>query len=153
MRDPDDEDVMIMSRTSAPSGLLFGPLFLTLVMIWLGLTEFMTEEAAILLAAVGIGDGIAPLIGVRYGRHHYRMPFSNTKTMEGSVCGVFLGTVAGCYLYPYLLGIELRPLRTVLAFGGIAAVVEGTSPGNMDNLVIPLVMHFSIDIVGNSLLG
>lgn len=70
-------------------GLLFGPLQLSLLMVWLGLTKFMTEEAAILLAAVGIGDGIAPLIGNRYGRHVYRMPFSNNKTMEGSVCGVF----------------------------------------------------------------
>ena len=146
MRDPDDEDVHIMSRTSAPSGLLFGPLQLTLLMVWLGLTKFMTEEAAILLAAVGIGDGIAPLIGARHGRHVYRMPFSNNKTMEGSVCGVFLGTVAGCYLYPYLLGMdEWRPLRIVLAFGGIAAFIEGTSPANVDNIMVPLVMHFSID--------
>lgn len=146
MRDPEDEDVLIMSRTSAPSGLLFGPLQLALLMVWLGLFEFMSEEAAILLAAVGIGDGIAPLIGNRYGRHDYRMPFSNNKTMEGSVCGVFLGTVLGCYLNSYLLGMdEWRPLRIVLAFGGIAACVEGTSPANFDNIMVPLVMHFSIE--------
>lgn len=146
MRDPDDEDVLIMSRTSAPSGLLFGPLQLTLLMVWLGLTKFMKEESAILLAGVGIGDGIAPLIGNRYGRHVYRMPFCNSKTMEGSVCGVFLGTVAGCYLYPYLLGMNgLRPLRIVLAFGGIAAVIEGSSPANMDNIVVPAIMYFSIE--------
>lgn len=148
VRDPDDEDVLIMSRTGAPSGLLFGPLQLSLLMVYLGLTKFMSEESAILLAAVGIGDGVAPLIGNRHGRHVYRMPFSNSKTMEGSVCGVFLGTVAGCYLYPYFLGLEWRPLRIVLALGGIAAVVEGTSPANMDNIVVPIVMHFSIERVG-----
>ncbi len=138
---------MVMSRTSSPSGLLFGPLQLTILMVWLGLTKFKSEEAAILLAAVGIGDGIAPLIGNRYGRHVYRMPFSNNKTMEGSVCGVFLGTIAGYYLYSYFLGMmeEWRPLRIVLAFGGIAAVVEGTSPGNMDNILVPVIMHFSME--------
>jgi len=147
VRDPDDEDVMVMSRTSSPSGLLFGPLQLTILMVWLGLTKFKSEEAAILLAAAGIGDGVAPLIGNRYGRHVYRMPFSNNKTMEGSVCGVFLGTIAGYYLYSYFLGMmeEWRPLRIVLAFGGIAAVVEGTSPGNMDNILVPVIMHFSME--------
>lgn len=135
-----------MSRTSAPSGLLFGPLQLNLLLIWLGLNNFMSEKAAILLGAVGIGDGIAPLIGNRHGRHVYRMPFCNSKTMEGSVCGVFLGTIAGCYLYPYLLGqLPPRPLRIVLALGGIAAVIEGTSPANMDNIMVPLLMHFSIE--------
>ena len=115
---------------------------------WYGLDlrEFMSEEAAILLAAVGIGDGIAPMIGSRYGRHVYRMPFSNSKTMEGSVCGVFLGTIAAYYLFTYLLGMdEWRPLRIVLAFGGIAAVVEGTSPANMDNIMVPLLCTFRLN--------
>jgi dolichol kinase len=140
-----------MSRTSAPSGLLYGPLQLNLLLIYLGVFEFMEEEAAILLAAVGIGDGISPLIGKRHGRHVYHVPFSNKKTMEGSLVGVFLGTVAGCYLFPYVLGIPVRPLRVVLALSGIAAVVEGTSPGNMDNIMIPLVLHFSIERVDHLL--
>jgi dolichol kinase len=118
-------------------------------MVYLGIFQFMEEEAAILMAAAGIGDGIAPLIGKQYGRHFYHVPFSTKKTMEGSLVGVFLGTVAGCYLYPYWLGMDFRPLRIVLALSGIAAVVEGTSPGNMDNIMIPLVMHFSIDRVDN----
>lgn len=136
-----------MSRTGSPVGLLFGPLQLTLLMVYLGLFCFKEEEekAAILLAAVGIGDGIAPLIGVSYGRHVYRMPFCDSKTMEGSVCGVFLGTVAGCYLYPWLLSQEWRPLRIVLAIGGMAAAIEGSSPGNLDNILVPVILHFSMD--------
>lgn len=147
LADPNDEDVQNMSRSSSPSELLYGPLQFTFLMVWLGLYEFMTEEAVVIMAAVGIGDGIAPLIGQRYGRHRYCMPLGNVKTVEGSVCGVFLGTVFGCYLYPYVVGFPILPLRIILTFGGMAAVVEGTSPGNFDNVMVPLVFHFSIEKV------
>lgn len=145
-RNPDDPEVLTLARGS-PSRLLLGPLQLVLLMVWLGLFRFLHPEAVLLLSAVGLGDGLAPLIGMRYGRHVYRMPFARPKTMEGSVCGVFLGTIAGCYLYSYLLGMEWFPLRFVLAYGGIAAVAEGTSPGHVDNMFVPLVLHFSMDHV------
>ena len=147
LNDPDDIDVMNLSRSSSPSELLFGPLQLCCLMIWLGLHQFMTQEAAILAAAIGIGDGLAPIIGTPYGRHVYHLPLSNQKTMEGSVVGVFLGTVTACYLYLSMMGIELPPLRCVLVYGTVAAVVEGSSPGNFDNLVTAVVMHFSMDKV------
>lgn len=147
LKDPEDVEVQTISRSSSPSELLFGPIQLAAILVYLGLYQFMAEEAAIVAAALGIGDGIAPLVGIKYGRHHYQMPFANRKTMEGSVVGVFLGTVSGCYLYMYLMNIPLLPLRIVLVFGGIAAVVEGTSPGNVDNLAVALMIHFSKDKV------
>ena len=140
-------EVQTMSRSSSPSELLFGPLQFAGVLVWLGLYRFQTEEAAIIAAASGMGDGLAPLIGFRYGRHVYQMPLASPKTMEGSVVGVFLGTVSGCYLYLCMMGIPLLPLRMILVYGGIAAVVEGTVPGSMDNLAVPVALHFSIDKV------
>jgi dolichol kinase len=116
-------------------------------MVWLGLYQFMTEEAAVIAAAIGIGDGLAPMIGLLYGRHVYEMPLACQKTMEGSVVGVFLGTVAASYLYLYMMGLPLLPLRMVLVYGGIAAVVEGTAPGNLDNLAVPVTLHFSMEKV------
>ena len=146
LRDPSDPDVQNLSLSSSPNDLLFGPLLYAGIMVWLGSYQFMTTEAAI-IAAVGLGDGIAPLIGSRYGRHIFQMPLSNPKSMEGSVVGVFLGSIAGCYLYLYMMGIQLLPLRLILAYAAIGAVAEGTSPGNMDNLTTLLVLHFSFDRV------
>jgi dolichol kinase len=147
VKDSDDEDVQIMSRSSSPYELVFGPLQLSLLIVYLGLARFMQMEAAVVLAAVGIGDGIAPSIGRRYGRHVYRMPFAESKTMEGSVVGVFLGTIAGCYAYLYMLGLEILPLRIILAYAAIAAVVEGSSPAKLDNLLVAAVLHLSMDAV------
>mmetsp|Transcript_12203 Transcript_12203/g.20225 ORF Transcript_12203/g.20225 Transcript_12203/m.20225 type:complete len:144 (-) Transcript_12203:107-538(-) len=137
-----------MTRTGSPSELMYGPLQLNLLFIYLGSYHFMTTEAAVLIAAVGLGDSVlAPWIGTKFGRHVYRMPFGRSKTLEGSVCGVFLGTVIGCYLNLWFLGLPLLPLRILLANAAIAAVTEGTAPRNMDNLTVPFVLHLSMERV------
>jgi len=60
---------------------------------------------------------------------------------------VFLGTASATYFFLYVLGIPLLPLRLVLAFAGIAALVEGTTPESMDNIMVPLVLYLSQDRV------
>lgn len=147
IKDPEDLEVQTLSRSSSPSELVFGPLHFAAILVWLGLYRFMTEEAAILVAALGVGDGLAPLVGALYGRHFYQMPFAAQKTMEGSVVGVFVGTITACYCYLYLMGLPLLPLRLVLAYAGIAAIMEGTSLKGFDNLVVAGALHFSFDKV------
>lgn len=147
LNDPDDIDVRNFTRASTPSELLFGPLQLCCLMFWLGQYEFMTQDAVIIASAVGIGDGVAPMIGTHHGRHIYRMPLSNKKTMEGSVVGVFLGTVSACYVFLYMMSLEIPPLRYILVYGVVAAVVEGSSPGNFDNAMIASVMYTSLDTI------
>ncbi len=146
VRDASDADVQNMSLSGSPSDLLLGPLLSTGVFVWLTLAQFMTQEAAI-IAAMSFGDGCAPLVGQLYGRHFYSSPFSRTKTIEGSVVGVFLGTVTACYFNLYAMGLPFLPLRIILAYGGIAAVAEGTAPANLDNLVTPLVLLFGMEKV------
>lgn len=143
VRDPNDADVQNISLSSSPHDLLFGPAWSAAVMIWMGLYGFMTEEAAV-VAAMSLGDGIAPLIGTKYGRHIFHMPLAQPKTMEGSVVGVFLGTVAGCYFYLYMMGMTIIPLGRVLAYAAIAAVTEATAPVHLDNVMVPVVLHFSM---------
>ena len=150
LKDSEDEDVHIMSRSGSPGELMYGPLQLNLLLVYLGLCHFMESDSALVMAAVGIGDSIAPWIGSRFGRHVYQMPwFGPSKTIEGSLCGVFLGTVLGCYLNLWSLGLPLLPLRILLAYAGIAAVAEATSPSRMDNIVVPLVLVLSMDRVGS----
>jgi dolichol kinase len=127
---------------------------LAAVLIYLGQYHFMTTRAVVLAAALGVGDGwAAPVIGSRYGRHVYQIPLASPKSMEGSVVGVLLGTVSGCYLYLYLSGLPFLPLRVLLSYGAIAAVVEGTSPGSLDNLMISLVLLCTMDRVQDWLPG
>jgi dolichol kinase len=108
-----------------------------LCLIYLGLNHFMEPPAAVVVAAVFVGDSVlAPLLGKAVGRHHYQMPLAQQKTMEGSLLGVFLGTCIGSYVFLVLMGLELPPLRNMLVYGLLAAVGEATSPGHWDNVAI-----------------
>ena len=149
LSDPNDVDVQNMTTkmSTSPTNLLFGPLQFACLMVWLGLYKFMTVEAAIIVAAVGVGDGVAPLIGGRYGRHIFQLPWTSLKTMEGTVVGVFCGTIAGIYLFLGMMGIPFIPLRLVLAYAAIGGVAEATALSSFDNIVIPVVLHLSIDRV------
>jgi len=146
LKDPEDVEVQTLSRSSSPSELLFGPLQFAAVLVVLGLYRFQTTEAAVVTAAVGMGDACAPVIGSWFGRHPYQMPLASQKTMEGSVCGVFMGSCSATYFFLFCLRIRpFLPLRLVLAYAGIAAVVEGTCADYIDNLAVPIAIHFSMD--------
>lgn len=101
----------------------------------------------IAIAAMSFGDGLGGLLGKRYGRRKlYR-----EKTCVGTM-GVFLGTTIsslavmafytslGGYL-PQLGAPELAPVSAVaaaLVAGAFVAIVELFSPGEYDNLIVPL---------------
>jgi CDP-diglyceride synthetase len=161
VRDPTDVETQNISLSGSPTELLLGPTQLALIYVWLSLTGFASVESIIIASAVFSDNIVAPLVGIRWGRHLYSVPLSKTKTMEGSVVGVFLGTVVGCYFYMYIYMYifnyqttndgttiqPLLPLRMILTYAAIAAVAEGTAPSNLDNLVITAMIHFSIDPV------
>lgn len=144
LKDPNDVEVQILSVSSSPSDLLFGPLQAAGSMIYLGLYHFCTTQSAVIAAAL-VGDALAPLVGTRYGRHVYQLnPLARTKTMEGSIV-VFLTTVFMSYVFLHAMDISpVEPLRMVLAYGAIAAVAEATAPSHLDNLVICMVLLASI---------
>lgn len=146
VRDTQDIDVQNYSVTNSPTDLLLGPTFHAGVMVWLSLRHFMTTEAAIIAAAT-LGDGIAPIVGEKFGRHIYRFPWTKRLTIEGSVVGVLLGTVVGCYYYMYMMGLPLLPLRMILTYGTIATVAESSSIAVMDNIIVPVMLHLCIDPV------
>ena len=141
-----DDDVQNYTLTNAPSSLLFGPAFHTCVMTWLILRHFMTVESAVVAAAT-LGDGLAPIVGELFGRHIYSFPWTKRLTVEGSVVGVLLGTVVGCYFYLYMMGLPLLPLRMILMYATIATVAEGTSISLFDNLIVPVMIHITMEPV------
>ena len=99
---------------------------------------------ALLMASLGIGDGIAPLIGRYYGNIQYRFPLGGKKSVEGSFFGVFLGTVGGSYFFIRMLGLPMIPYENLIKVGIISMVAEATAPGNWDNIFVPLVLHLSL---------
>jgi phytol kinase len=115
------------------------------------------------LTAMFIGDGLAPIVGMKYGKHRYRAGKS-WRSVEGSLT-VFFGSILGalfCFFFfawfvPFM-GFAGWPLSlsfleiTALAVicGGAAAIIEGVSPPGGDNLSVPLLT--SLIVFGAALL-
>ncbi len=95
------------------------------------------------------GDGLASLIGRRWGRHFYIF-FNHRRSYEGSAA-MFFGTFVSVALtLLYLPGSVLSPVstalvtQTALLFAFLSAVVgtlaEAVAPAGTDNLSVPLLV-------------
>lgn len=145
IRDRNDKDVKTMSRSGNPEELLFGPFQFTIIMVIVGLYLFQQPVSCLIMGAVGVGDGIAPLVGKRYGK----TKIYGEKTLEGSL-GTFVGTIVGYYAYSMVLSsptILSFPLLCLCAL--IASIVELYSPPQIENLMIPLSMYYVHETVMN----
>ena len=104
------------------------------VMTGLGVLVAPFPAAAALLA-LALGDGLGGLVGRRWGRVGYQLPWSKRKSLEGSLT-VALAATLGVLAAGAWYGAAVAVGTTALA-GAVAAVVEAAAPRASDNLLIP----------------
>ncbi|MCK4829302.1 hypothetical protein KA005_76970, partial [bacterium] len=107
------------------------------------LTQFFIFPA-MALTAMYLGDGLAPIIGAKYGKHRYTIGKS-TRSVEGSLV-VFLASILGtllCFFFFHWFasgGIPTYSIyqMTILALvcGAAATLIEGGSPSGADNITV-----------------
>ncbi|HER45347.1 MAG TPA: phosphatidate cytidylyltransferase [Thermoplasmatales archaeon] len=94
---------------------------------------------AIGILAMSYGDGLASLIGIKYGKRTYTV-FKDTKSFVGSlamfVCTFLLLLIALAF---YEEPLTIRSTAYLLCMAGVATVVEGITPLGLDNLSVPFV--------------
>lgn len=110
------------------------------------LTPFFVLPA-MALTAMYLGDGVAPMIGAKYGKHKYTIGKS-TRSIEGSVA-IFLASFLGawiCWVFLDFFATGGVPIFGVwhIAILGLfcaisATVIEGVSPAGLDNITVPLL--------------
>lgn len=133
--DPNDDDVRTMSRTGKPIELCQGPLFFVLVLNYVNLFEFKKDLATYVMAAMGFGDGLAPIIGIYHPFGYYRIG-GGVKTVSGST-GVFVGTLIGIFVFRSFTGApETVDFNRIIGVSVAATIGEALS-GKWDNIVIP----------------
>mmetsp|Transcript_12600 Transcript_12600/g.31002 ORF Transcript_12600/g.31002 Transcript_12600/m.31002 type:complete len:243 (-) Transcript_12600:159-887(-) len=147
LKDRNDRDVKTMTRTGNPTELVLGPLMFTSVMISIGLNLFQREEGPYIMAVLGFGDGIAPVIGKRYGRTWYKLS-GRKKSVEGSV-GCFLASLFGLQVFRFVMGYPHYNFYVWTGVSLIGTLVEAASPGDFDNLTIPASIHFALPYIRN----
>ncbi len=139
---PDDPAVKTMTRTGDPKELLKGPLFFTLAMEFVGIFLFMKCIGVVIMGYLGWGDGIAPYIGKKWGKHKYKL-LGREKSIEGSIA-VFIAGFLGSlllYLLVFYTFPSLQELYKLIVLGIIAVIVEAVSPSDVDNLLLPAALY------------
>jgi dolichol kinase len=97
------------------------------------------EIIAIGILAMSYGDGLASLIGIKYGKRTYCI-FKDAKSYVGSFtmfAGTFLLIILA--LLFYAVPLSTRVVAYALCMAGVAAIVEGITPLGLDNLSVPFI--------------
>jgi len=124
------------SRERDAGRFVFGPVTLGLGAI-LALLLFPLPAATAGIFALAFGDGFAGLAGRLFGR--IRPAFLLGKSVEGSVA-CFMATGFSVYLLSHNVTVAL-------VAASVATAVEALPLEDFDNVVLPLVVGFAVQLV------
>jgi phytol kinase len=97
------------------------------------------EIIAMGILAMSYGDGLASLIGIKYGKRTYCI-FRDTKSYIGSLAMlVFTFVLLIIALLFYAIPVTTRVAVYLLCIAGVATIVEGVTPLGLDNLSVPFI--------------
>ena len=114
----------------------YGEFFFALIV---GLLTFITDSTAVYMAAIlqmSLADGLAAIVGTRYGRENKYHLLGHTKSLAGTLT-FFVVSLAILVGYNLLAGASL-PVSLILFGALITAALENIAVLGLDNLVVPL---------------
>ena len=133
----DDQAIKTMTRTGDKRELLKGTFYFVIVGIICGTVYYKQLPGVLAMAVLGWGDGLAPIVGMKLGKMKYKV--LSEKTVEGSLA-FFAGSVLAGMFFVWLIIPEAFDLSTILIIALAATIVEGLSPKEVDNILIPLAV-------------
>jgi phytol kinase len=133
----DDQAVKTMTRTGDKRELLKGTLYFVIVAMICGTLYYKQPAGVMAMAMLGWGDGLAPIIGTRYGKIKYHI--LSDKSVEGSLA-FLVGSLCAGLFFVHLIVPESFDATKIIIIALIATVVEGVSPKEVDNLTIPVAV-------------
>jgi phytol kinase len=98
-----------------------------------------TVVIAIGILAMSYGDGLASIIGIKFGKKKYKI-LGDQKSYIGSfsmLIFTFITTIIA--LFYYNIAITNYVILVLLFIAFVASVVEGLTPKGLDNLTVPFV--------------
>ena len=101
------------------------------------LWEHHPQYAAIGVMVMSWGDGMAALIGKRFGKHTF-IHLGNKRSLEGSFAMFVTSLIVIISILGIANGFRLKDIGIAIPIAAIAALLEAFSPGGTDNLSVPL---------------
>jgi dolichol kinase len=140
--------VASMSRSGNPRELLKGTLYYAIMIVLVTLLWFYIPAnpmAFVVLGCLAGGDGLADVIGRKYGGERKFGLGGAEKTVAGSI-GMFIGSFLFSYILIAIFSLELAAFDLVALFlpilviSLVATIVEAISPPNLDNWTVPIAV-------------
>lgn len=97
------------------------------------------EVIAIGILAMSYGDGLASLIGSRYGKRKYVVVRDTRSYVGSAMMFLFTFVLLIVALVFYAEPLSLKRALYLLGIAGVCTVVEGATPFGLDNLSVPFV--------------
>lgn len=153
-----------ISRRGDPSDALGGPLYYTVILLALTIFFFKNVTAAITIMQLCLGDGLAEVIGRRFGsKSQWSAPWTGDKSIAGSVTFAVSGFFASAAAVAWFRHCDMSHLTldngyTVLALAvvSVACAAVETAPVSLvgdDNVAIAVVGVFLSSLFfGNNVL-
>ena len=120
----------------------WGELFFALAV---GGVTLITHSKYIYMTALlqmSLADGLAAVIGVRYGLRHSYKVFRHIKTYVGSLT-FFVVAILLLVIYVHVGNISLTPLNLV-GLAALATLIENCGVAGLDNLLVPAVVAIGL---------
>ena len=83
------------------------------------------------------GDGLAGLVGKRFGRHRYQL-WGMEKSWEGSLTMAIVATLVSAIILSNVVGSVAQLITIAFTVGILSAVLEAFSNLGIDNLTVPI---------------
>ncbi len=97
----------------------------------------LPQYAALGILVMTWGDGLAAVVGQRFGRHPYKI-FGNQKSWEGSLAMAMASLVVSLVVLGLTTGFTPAVVGTAVVVAIAATLLETLSFYGLDNLTVPL---------------
>jgi dolichol kinase len=153
--------VASMSRSGKPAELLKGTLYYAIWIILVTLLWFYVPTtglananpiALVIIGCLAGGDGLADVIGRKYGGKRKFGVGGAQKTPAGSL-GMFIGSFLFSYVLVAIFSLEVHTFSLIALFipiliiSLIAMIVEALTPKNLDNWTVPIAVVIVVAVL------
>ena len=121
-------------------GLVVYPLSV-LFLVFLFNTGYMGAESAVSgVLIMGLGDGMAALVGTKWGKHKYKVFKVGVTSVEGTF---------SMFVASFLVVYFLSPCGVLVALfvALFSSLVENISPSGVDNATVPILSSLLLEVL------
>lgn len=110
-----------------------------------GLTALLTHNKWIYCAALlqmSLADGMAAVVGTRFGTHKQYLVFGHAKSVVGTMT-FFVVSLSILIIFNHHLPSELAPAQ-IIGLSLVASVLENIGVQGLDNLLVPVLIAVAL---------